>query len=281
MRVSGERQELTQLVKSTALECGFDAVGICAANRLEPERERYLSWLEQGRHGDMGWITADWIETASHAGHLLPKALSVICVALSYGGRPAAPTPSMSGRIARYAQGRDYHVILGERLKKLADDVAGAGGQSRPFVDTAPTMDKALAVRAGIGWQGRNTMVLSKRLGSFTYLGGLVTDLDLEPDHAQSDGCGACRLCARACPTGALAGDYTIDSRLCISYLTIEHRGPIPRSLRSQMGAWVFGCDICQDVCPPVTRLQDERYPELQPDRVRQVRSLVGNAQSN
>jgi len=281
MPVTQPLHELTRQVKARALGCGFDAVGICGAGLLEPERERYLAWYEEGRQADMKWITHDWIERAARPSLQFPRARSVVCVAASYAGKPTGPTPANTGRIARYAQGHDYHEVLGERLKKLADELVDLGGNSRAFVDTAPTMDKALAVRAGIGWQGRNTMLLSTRLGSFTYLGGLLSDLELEPDEPESDGCGSCRLCVRACPTGALSGDYTIDSRLCISYLTIEHRGPIPRSLRSQIGDWVFGCDICQDICPPVTRLQDEQFPELKLGRIRMARSLVRRSRSN
>ena len=275
---SHSRRELTKRVKTKALSCGFDAVGVCRASVLNPERERYLMWVEGGRQAGMQWITREWVDTASEPASLLPDASSVICVALSYAGGPSGPTPATSGRIARYADGPDYHQVLQQRLASLADELASLGGSARPFVDTAPTMDKALAARAGIGWQGRNTMLISSHFGSFLYLGGLISNLELEPDHPQPDGCGSCRLCSRACPTGALAGDFTIDSRLCISYLTIEHRGSIPRDLRRKLSDWVFGCDICQDVCPPVTSLQDRIHPELKDRRVEYVRSLVGSA---
>lgn len=261
-----------------ALACGFDAVGVCRAEVMHPERERYLQWLGEHRNGDMAWLTEDWAERASEPDSLLSRARSVVCVALSYAGRPAEVAGPNRGRIARYANGRDYHMMMREQLRALAEELARMGGATRPFVDTAPTMDKALAVRAGLGWQGRNTNVLSRELGSFTILGGLITDLDLEPTTRHDGGCGSCRLCVTACPTGALQGDYTIDARLCISYLTIEHRGPIPRELRPLIGDWVFGCDICQDVCPPVTDIQDREFPEARPERIDMIRSLLRRA---
>lgn len=273
--IDNTRHETTRYVKSAALQCGFDAVGICHADVLEPERARFLKWIESGCHAGMRWITRDWIDKSSDPALFLPDARSVVCVAVSYGGTPAGRSPAGSGRVARYAQGRDYHELLLEGLEALTLQLADLGGHFRPFVDAAPTMDKALAVRAGIGWQGRNTMVLSSELGSFTFLGGLVSDLDLEPDQPQNDGCGACRLCVRACPTGALKGDYTIDAGLCISYLTIEHRGSIPRSMRSSIGDWVFGCDYCQDVCPPTTRLQDASFPSRKVERIEFNRAIL------
>jgi len=263
---------LTNRVKQQALACGFDAVGITPATVLEPERERYLRWIEEGRQGQMRWIDSTWAERSADPRTLLPEARSVICVALSYHSRPLGQRPAGYGRMARYAWTRDYHQVVGEKLARLCSTLADLGGRSRPFVDTAPAMDKALATRAGIGWQSKNTNVLSRRWGSFTYLGGVVTDLELLPDRPAQDGCGRCTACVRACPTGALKGDYTIDARLCISYLTIEHRGPIPRELRPLMGAWVVGCDICQDVCPVVTDLQDRDFPVARELRVQATR---------
>jgi epoxyqueuosine reductase len=156
------------------------------------------------------------------------------------------------GKIAKYAWGLDYHSVLGEMLRALAQTLTGTlGGFHRWYVDTGPQMDKALAARSGIGWYGKHTNIITTRFGSFVLLGELLTTLELAPDPALQQDCGACRLCQLACPTGALGPDYTIDSRKCISYLTIEHRGPIPIELRRYIGDWVFGCDICQDVCPP------------------------------
>ncbi len=266
---------ITGQIVTSALHAGFDAVGICTAEVLQPERDRYLAWIERGRHADMRWITHEWAIRATDPKTLMPGARSVVCVALSYAGPPAGENRSGGGRIARYANGPDYHQVMGAKLQTVATDVAALGGHSRSFVDTAATMDKALATRAGLGWQGKNTNLLNRSLGSFLFLGGLVTDLALEPTAVPVDGCGSCRACVAACPTGALHGDYTIDAGLCISYLTIEHRGPIPRSLRPLIGDWVFGCDICQDVCPVVTQHQDSAYPDAREKRILRVRQLM------
>jgi epoxyqueuosine reductase len=266
-----------ELLEKASVLAGFDLFGVTAAELLVPEREHHLNWLRDARAGSMGWMTEDRAMQASDPGTFLSEARSVVCVALSYAGRPAGATSMGHGRISRYANGADYHEVLSQKLTRIVRAVEEIGGRARMFADTAPTMDKALAVRAGLGWQGKNTMVLHPGLGSFTFLGGLVTDLVVSSDLALVDGCGTCRACAAACPTGALRGDYTIDARLCISYLTIEHRGPIARSLRPLMGDWVFGCDVCQDVCPPVTQRQDREFPQERGNRVAFVRGILDN----
>lgn len=238
-------------VKRIGRDIGFDTVRIAAASPLLEEGKRYVQWVEAGRHGEMAWITAERARRSSCPAAVLPGARSVICVGLSYwAGR--RPEPPGHGRVARYAWGRDYHQVMGEKLAAFAGSLEQAfGGEHRWHADTGPLMDKALAARAGLGWYGKNTNVLTESFGSFLFLGEIVTTLDLAPDLPIARDCGSCRLCAAACPTGALHDDYTIDATLCISYLTIEHRGAIARELRPQMGPWVFGCDICQDVCPP------------------------------
>ena len=200
----------------------------------------------------MRWITQQHAARSADPSSVLPDAKSVICVGMRYwdGLRPT-DTPN-TGRIARYSWGRDYHAVLGKRLeeftRKLAEEV---GGSHKWYVDTGPLMDKALASRAGLGWYGKNTNILSTEFGSWILLGEIVTTLEIEADRPLQRDCGGCRLCVVACPTGALGPDYSIDSRKCISYLTIEHREPIPVEYRPLIGSWVFGCDICQDVCPP------------------------------
>jgi epoxyqueuosine reductase len=251
-------------VKTLARELGFDLVGIATAEAMPRERAAYLQWIEAGRQGDMRWITSEHAERASDPRSVLSAARSVISLGLQYhhGRRP--PRPVGAGVVARYAWGRDYHAVLSERLASLAAALSSEfGAEHRCYVDTGPTMDRALARRAGLGFHGKNTNLLTPRLGSWVLLGEIITTLDLQPDPPTKGNCGSCSLCVRACPTGALGPDYTIDARACISYLTIEHRGPIPLKYRPLMGAWVFGCDICQDVCPPSTepflRSREER----------------------
>lgn len=227
-------------------------VRITPAHALDTERTHYLDWVEAGRQGEMRWITPQHADRSAQPQCVLPGARSVICVGMRYWTQPRPVPKANSGRIARYAWGGDYHVVLGERLKEFCAALRDeAGAEHRWYVDTGPLMDKALAARAGLGWYGKNTNILTPEVGSWVLLGEIVTTLHLEPDARLERSCGSCRLCLIACPTGALGPEYSIDSRKCISYLTIEHRGPIPLDYRPLMGSWVFGCDICQDVCPP------------------------------
>jgi len=241
-------------VKDIAHVAGFELVRIADVSRLEVEGSRFLDWLGEGRQGSMGWMTSDWARRASEPREAIDGAKSAICVGVSYATRDSLFTPppgASGGRIARYAQGGDYHTFLGAMLTDLASAIEEqVGGESRCFVDTGPLMEKAIAARAGVGWFGKHTNLITP-LGSYVVLGEIVTTLALEPDPPLDASCGSCRLCQIACPTGALDEDYRIDARRCISYLTIEHRAAIPRDLRPLMGTWVFGCDVCQEVCPP------------------------------
>jgi epoxyqueuosine reductase len=239
------------LVKELGREVGFDLVRVASAESMPTERERYLQWVQQSRHGDMGWITPERVERATTPSVVLAGVRSIACVGMTYWGGHR-PSRHGAGAIARYAWGSDYHAVLGERLQALSNVLQSRlGGAHRWYVDTGPLMDKALAARSGLGWYGKNTNVLTEGFGSWVLLGEILTTLEIEPDQPLRRDCGTCRLCVAACPTGALGPDYTIDSGKCISYLTIEHRRAIPRELRAAIGAWVFGCDICQDVCPP------------------------------
>jgi epoxyqueuosine reductase len=263
-------------VKQMAHGLGFDAVGVCSAEPLVQEHRRFTQWLSAGRQGTMAWLTSEWANRAASPDTFLASAHSVVCVAISYLGAPPRPTDTRQGRIARYAAGKDYHTLLGARLEQLRQAMSPHGIEARAFVDTAPTMDKALARRAGLGWYGKHTNLINPMLGSMILLGGLVTDAVLEPDMPIESTCGQCRACIAVCPTRALHGDYSMDARRCISYLTIEHRGSIPRDLRPLMGDWVFGCDLCQDVCPPNTVLQDRAFPAHRVERVEFVRGILG-----
>lgn len=273
----------SQTVKQLAKEVGFAATGIARATALEEERGRYLAWLSEGRQGDMSWMTPERAERSADPSRVLSGARSVISVGVPYWSGPRSTHPD-TGLVARYAWGADYHGVLGEMLSSLAGRLdEGCGGEHRWYVDTGPAMDKALAARSGIGWYGKNTNILTPRFGSFVVLGEILTTLDLDPDAPSTGTCGSCRLCLEACPTGALGPEYSIDSRKCISYLTIEHRGPIPLELRSAMGAWVFGCDICQDVCPPTMQSvlgKNERGPWARAVRQIVQEGRVGRAGS-
>ena len=251
---------LAAAVKADALRIGFDGVGIARAERLGAEARRLEAWLAAGRHGGsqgaMTWMERNFDKRVDPR-ELVPGARSVVSVFASYWQDvPAAPEsmgPDAPARIARYAWGDDYHDVLKERLAELFDALSqragGAGG--RAFTDSAPVMDKAWAQRAGLGWQGKNTNLLTRSHGSFVFLGELIVDVPLAPDAPfTADHCGSCTRCLDACPTGALDAPYQIDAERCISYWTIEHRGASLPDIAKQFGTWAFGCDVCQDVCP-------------------------------
>jgi epoxyqueuosine reductase len=247
------QSRLKEFIRERAHELGFVACGMTTAEPLECG-DLLADWVAGRRHGRMDYLERD-IERRVRPQSLMPHARSVIVVAYPYSPvRVHDPDwrTRLTGRVAAYALGRDYHGVLAERLAVLCEQLHRAGAsRTRPHVDFGPLVEKDLARRAGIGWYGHNTNVLTKTQGSFLVLGCVVTDLALDPDPPFVDAhCGTCRSCIPACPTGALDSPPTIDASRCISYLTIELRGPIPTSLRPLMGNWVFGCDDCQTVCP-------------------------------
>jgi epoxyqueuosine reductase len=232
---------------------------MCRATSADPPpeaRERLGAWLAEGAQGDMGWM-ADALERRADPRALMPGAKSLVMVGLNYGpaGDPLSTLGlKTAGAISVYARGRDYHDVVKGKLKELAAFLVAS---ARPlpvdvkvFVDTAPLMEKPLAARAGIGWQGKHTNLASRELGSWLFLGAILTDLGLPPDEPETDRCGTCRACLDVCPTDAFPAPYRLDARRCISYLTIEHKGPIPRELRSAIGNRIYGCDDCLAVCP-------------------------------
>jgi epoxyqueuosine reductase len=232
-----------------ASELGFAAMGVSRAEALGPEGERLRLWLERGYHATMSWMqrTADRRQDPLA---VLSRARSVISLAMNYYSPERHP--GSPGKISRYAWGDDYHSILesrmGELLRWMALEFPGAEG--RAAVDSGPFMDKAWAVRSGIGWLGKHTNVITRHHGSWVFLGEILTSVELEPDTPATDLCGSCTRCIDACPTEAIVEPYVVDSRRCLSYLTIEHRGEIDAELLPQFDGWVFGCDVCQDVCP-------------------------------
>ena len=245
-----EEQALRARLKALALELGFARVGIACAEPLAEDAARLAQWLAAGHHGQMAYL-AENVEVRSdptHAG-MLPSARSVIVLATAYA-QSAALEGVAPGRIARYAQGRDYHALLYDRTRPLRRLLRAAGAHVRAAVDTLPVLERAWAVRAGLGFVGKNACLIIPGLGSHVLLTVLITSAELTPDAPQRERCGSCRLCLDACPTRAFVGPRQLDARRCISYLTIEHEGPIAEELRAQMGGWLFGCDVCQDVCP-------------------------------
>jgi len=239
-------------IRAKALELGFAAVGVAPAVATGRMAADLAGYLAESRHGDMGWM-AEKADRRADPAVLWPAARSVIVAAENYGpaGDPLGrPDAKRRGNVSVYARGGDYHDVLKKRLKRLARWlVSEFGGEVKVFTDTAPVMEKPLAARAGLGWQGRHTNLVSRRFGSWLFLGEIFTTLDLPADVAESDRCGRCRACETACPTAALA-DGRIDPRRCISYLTIEYRGVIDAGLRRAMGNRVYGCDDCLAVCP-------------------------------
>jgi epoxyqueuosine reductase len=210
--------------------------------------------IRDGLMDGLPWYTEERVHRANHPEALLPGARSVISLAMSYlTGEPEPGGPGPTGKVARYAWGDDYHDVMKKRLRQFVEGLSTRLGlpiRSRIFVDDGPMNDRAAAERAGVGWFGKNTNILTRSHGSWVLLGQVVTDLDLEPDRPLAKTCGTCVLCIDACPTGAIVDPYVIDNTRCISFLTIELRGSMPRELRPLVDDWVFGCDICQDVCP-------------------------------
>jgi epoxyqueuosine reductase len=243
--MEGPRQQ----IRARALALGFDAVGFARAALSDEAKSGLEGFIAAGYHGDMGWL-AEKAARRRDPQTLWPEARSVVVLGLNYGADDSS-TPPEAGNISIYARNRDYHDLIKKKLKALGRWMGeNFGCAIKVFVDTAPVMEKPLAQAAGIGWQGKHTNLVSRDFGSWLFLGEVFTDLDLESSEAESDHCGECRRCLDACPTAAFPTPYRLDARRCISYLTIEHKGPIDRSLRPLMGNRIYGCDDCLSVCP-------------------------------
>lgn len=247
------QKELTARISLSAKNAGFDAVGFTRAHLPEIIRERLNHFIVLGRHGDMGWLEARASERA-HPKVLWPDAKSVIMLGMNYGPDTdplEALKAKSNGVISVYAQNRDYHDIIKKRLKRVAREIVEeTGADVKVFVDTAPVMEKPLGAESGLGWQGKHTNLVSREYGSWLFLGSIFTTLKISADAPERDHCGSCQNCLDICPTDAFPARYQLDARRCISYLTIEHKGPIPHEFRKAMGNRIYGCDDCLAVCP-------------------------------
>jgi len=243
-----------ELVRERARSLGFDRVGIASAKEpLEPEYSRYEAFVDRQMHGAMSYLAeARTARRRADTEAILEGAASVICVAESYASASNPRTKGVAPYLARYARGSDYHNHLRRRLRRLAAFVRrlAPGVRARPMTDAVPMLERAWARRAGLGFVGKNGLIIAPGVGSFVLLGEVVTTLDLTPDVPMTERCGSCSLCLDACPTGAFERPFVLDPRRCISYLTIELRGPMPEELRPGVGEHLFGCDVCQEVCP-------------------------------
>ena len=275
---------LKSRVKEYAQELGFDLVGIASPESFADHQDIALERLRQGLMDGLPWYTEARVRRGCNPEELLPGARSIIAVGMSYhvpdegdegsaGGEGLRESPG-DGKVARYSWGDDYHAVIKEKLKALVEGLSQRLDRpinARWYVDDGPMLDRAVAQRAGVGWFGKNTNILTRSHGSWVFLGQVITDLEMEPDTSLKKTCGSCVSCIDACPTGAIVAPYVIDNARCISHLTIENRGPIPVHLRPLMFDWVFGCDICQDVCPvnrkaaysKETAFQDRRFTSL------------------
>ena len=238
-------------LKLKARELGFSIVGVAPAEPLEQEGARLRAWLARGFQGDMHWMTSN-TEKRIDPDAVLPGARSVVSVAMNYYADVKHSSDARIGKISRYAWGDDYHEILLKPLRSLAGWIENEfpGSLAKAYVDTGPVMEKVWAQRAGIGWIGKHTNLITPDMGSWVFLGEVVTTAQFEHDEPAVDHCGTCRLCIDACPTDAIVESYVVDSHRCLSYLTIEHRGPITGKITGDFEGWIYGCDICQDVCP-------------------------------
>jgi epoxyqueuosine reductase len=257
---------LSEAVKERAFELGFDRVAIGPAEPPE-HRAQLEAWLDAGYAGTMSYIERGRTDRLDPA-RLLPGCRSIVAVALSYNPASAEGRDDAWRSVSRYARGRDYHDVIRPRLVELGEFIrtaAGASVTSRAAVDSSAMLERDLAARAGLGWIGKNTNLLTPSLGSYFFIGVLLTTAELDFDQRQPDRCGTCTACLDACPTNAFVDPYVLDARRCISYLTIEHRGDIPGELAERLGGWLFGCDVCQEVCPWNRKAEPGRDPSLEP----------------
>jgi epoxyqueuosine reductase len=259
---------LSRRIKGRALELGFDKAGVVRADPLTRERERLEEWLGRGFHGEMRWMAREPLKRTDPRA-LLADARSVVVVALNYYTPHRHEDDASTGKVSRYSWGDDYHDVVGGKLKELLAWIKGEWpeAEGKVCVDIQPVMDKAWAARAGLGWIGKHTNLITREYGSWVFLGELLLNLELEDDAVPvEDHCGTCTLCLDACPTGAITEPYVVDSTKCISYATIELRAErMPEDVARNLDGWLYGCDICQDVCPWNRFEQPTTEPRFEP----------------
>ncbi len=262
--------ELTAFIKTEAVALGFDLVGLAPAGPFYETELRLLDHIEKGRIAGLAWFTSERASFSADPANLLPEVRSIISLGVSYlTNEPAVPEGGLYGRVARYAWGQDYHIVLKQKMEQLFERIKSylgeAGRPARLLVDTARIVDRAAGQRAGLGFFGKNTNLLNKHLGSWFFLAEILTDLELEYDAPAIGTCGRCTRCIDICPTEAIVEPWSVHNDRCISYLTIELKGSVPVELRDGMGEWVFGCDLCQDVCPYNKKAFKPNHAEFQP----------------
>lgn len=241
----------TQIVTSKAKELGFDLIGFARVDLLNKEVEYLKEWLKRGYHATMDYMSRN-IEKRYDVKNILPNAKSVISLAINYFTKDNYTNKKGFGKVSRYAWGKDYHIVIWKKLELLEDELKkiDPSFESKSYVDTGPVMDKVWAVKSGIGWMGKHTNVITKEMGSWVFLATMITNYEFNYNEPILDYCGTCRACIDACPTNAIVDEYVLDANRCISYLTIENKGEIPSEFKNKFDNWLFGCDICQDVCP-------------------------------
>jgi len=239
-----DAKALRENLRAEALSMGFDVFGVAPID-ADVKADYFKKWIADGMHGEMEWMAKD-TERRTEVTRVLPEARSIIVVGLNY----YQPQPNPNYQIAKYALGQDYHNVITKKLRKLCTVMRALGGAQKPYVDTGPVLEKPIAVAAGLGWQGKSTIVLQPEFGTWLFLGIIITTLELESSSPAPDRCGSCTKCITACPTSAIIAPYKLDARKCLAYLTIEHKGPIPLEYRKALGTRIFGCDDCLDVCP-------------------------------
>ena len=264
--ITADPAQLRQWVNEAATAAGFDLVAVASADDFASDREEALRRIDAGLMDGLPWFNPQRVQRGTEPETLLPGARSIISLGWNYLPPDGLPAAEDHGLIARYARGRDYHRVMKRRMRRVVLELTERLGEqfaARWHVDDGPMLDRAAAARAGLGWFGKNGNILNPTYGSWLLLGQIITDLSLAADPPLAKTCGQCSRCMPACPTDAIVAPYVVDNRRCISYLTIENRGPIPIDLRAPMGNWVFGCDICQEVCPVNRKARSTQDPNF------------------